>query len=102
MGLICREVLISLAETVYDPVQQQSVDGIAASRTDAARNLQGFFETKLRGGANEEARAHAKAALKLAAALQHKRTAEFSMAALCSEATLSVVNIVAILSGKRR
>lgn len=36
--------------------------------------LEWYFSVELRGGANEEARAHAKAALKLALALQHKRT----------------------------
>jgi len=42
--------------------------------TDAGRMLEWYFSVELRGGANEEARAHAKAALKLALALQHKRT----------------------------
>lgn len=52
-------------------------------------------------GANEEARAHARAALRLALALQHKRTADFRIAALCAEATASVVNILAVLAGRR-
>lgn len=63
--------------------------------------LEGFFTAELKGGANEEARAHAKGALRLALALQHKRTADFRMAALCAEATSSVVNIVAVLAGRR-
>jgi hypothetical protein len=40
-------------------------------------------------------------AVALSLALQHKRTADFRMAALCSEGTLSVVNMLAIIAGRR-
>ena len=63
--------------------------------------LEAFFSAELQGGANVEARTHAKGALRLALALQHKRTADFRMAALCAEATSSVVNILAVLGGRR-
>jgi hypothetical protein len=101
VGLLCREVLISLAETAYNPSTHRSLDGVEPSKSDAARMLEAYFQVELAGGANEESRAHAKAALKLAVALQHKRTASYRMAALCAEATVSVVNLVAILSGRR-
>lgn len=101
IGLISREALISLAEIVYDPNKHPSKDGVNPSKTDAARRLEAFLEVELRGGANEEARYHAKGALKFAAALQHKRTADFRTAALCAEATTSVINIVAIICGRR-
>jgi len=101
VGLLCREALISTAQEVFNPARHQTPDKIIPSRTDADRMLAAFFAAELAGGANEEARAHAKAALKLAVALQHRRTADAKMAALCFEATMSVVNIVAILSGRR-
>lgn len=101
VGLVCREVLISAAQAVFDPALHPTLDGVKVSDTDAKRMLEAIFETGLKGGANEEARGHAKAAVKLALALQHKRTAEFTMAALCAEATLSVVNLLAILDGRR-
>lgn len=101
IGLLCREVLISVAQEVYDPGRHPSHDGVAPSDTDAKRMLEAFFSEELDGGANEEARTHAKAALRLALALQHKRTADFQMAALCAEATSSVVNILAVLGGRR-
>ena len=101
IGLLCREVLISVAQEVYDADRHAPQDGVAPSETDAGRMLEGFFTAELKGGANEEARAHAKAALRLALALQHKRTADFRMAALCAEATSSVVNILAVLAGRR-
>ncbi len=101
VGLICRETLISVAQEVYDAESHASLDGIVPSETDAARMLEAFFAAELPGAVNAEARSHAKAALKLAVALQHKRTAGFRMAALCAEATVAVINVVAIVSGRR-
>lgn len=101
IGLISREVLISLAEATYDVEKYPPLDGISPSKTDAGRMLESLLEIELKGGTNKEARSHAKAALKLAIALQHKRTADFKTAVLCAEATASVVNIVAIICGRR-
>jgi len=101
VGLLCREVLISVAQAVFNPIQHTVLNATAVSDTDSKRMLEAVFEKELSGGANDEARAHARAALKLAVALQHKRTADFRMAALCAEATSSVVNLLAVLSGRR-
>jgi hypothetical protein len=101
IGLLCREVLISVAQEVYNPERHSSQDGADTSETDAKRMLEAFFNKELEGGANEEVRTHAKAALRLALALQHKRTADFRIAALCAEATSSVVNMLAVLGGRR-
>jgi hypothetical protein len=101
VGLLCREVLISAAQEVYDRERHSIAGDVAPSETDAARMLEAFFISELAGSSNEESRAHAKAALRLALALQHRRTADFRMAALCAEATSSVVNIVAVLAGRR-
>lgn len=101
VGLLCREIMISAAQEVYDKRKHLSDDGVLPSDTDAKRMLEAVFSTELSGSANEEARSHARAAVKLALALQHKRTADFRMAALCAEGTLSVVNLLAILAGRR-
>ena len=101
VGLLCRETLISLAEAVYDPEKHVTTDGITPSGTDANRMLSAYFAAELSGESNEAARADAKASLKLALALQHRRTASYRDAALCNEATRSAVNIVAIISGRR-
>lgn len=101
VGLLCREVLITVAQEVFDPANHPGIDDKQASDTDARRMLEQIFETELRGSANEEARAHAKAAVRLALALQHKRTADFRTAALCAEGTVSVVNMLAILTERR-
>lgn len=97
IGLISREVLISLTEAVYDAKKYPPIDGVSPSKTDAGRMLESILEIELKGGTNEEARSYAKTALKLALALQHKRNADYKMAALCAEATISVVNLLTIL-----
>ena len=101
VGLLCREVLISVAQEVYDPSLHTPIDDKAPSDTDAKRMLEAIFEVELKGSSNEEARAHAKAAVRLALALQHKRLADFRTAALCAEGTWSVVNMLAIVAGRR-
>jgi hypothetical protein len=100
-GLLCREVLISLAQAVYDAERHPATDGTAPSDTDAKRMLDAYLAAEMAGGDNAAARRHAKASLDLANALQHQRTATFRQAALCSETTASVVNIIAIISGRR-
>jgi hypothetical protein len=101
VGLLCREGLISVAQSVFDSEKHPTHDGVKASQTDAKRMLDAYIATELAGGSNDEARKHAKSALDLALHLQHKRTASFRDAAMCVEATTSVINIVAIISGLR-
>ncbi len=79
----------------------QPAHGVKPSETDAKRMLEAFLEIELSGATNEDARAHARAALRLSPAPQHKRTADFRTAALCAKATFLVINIVAILGGRR-
>lgn len=101
VGLLCRECLISIAEAVFDPTKHGSANGTQVSKTDAYRMLDAYFSSEFPGSEHEAVRRHAKASLNLANMLQHKRTATFKDAALCSEATRTVVNIVAITSGRR-
>jgi hypothetical protein len=100
VGLLCRDALISLAQAVFDP-RLHAQNGTVPSESDAGRMLEGFIGTELSGTENEAVRRHAKAALVLANALTHKRTASFRIAALCAEATQSLISIIAIVSGRR-
>ncbi len=101
VGLYGREILISAAQTVYDPQRHPTLDGVAPSRTDAKRMLEAYIAAELAGNPDEAARRYAKAALSLAIDLQHHRTATYRQAALCSEATSAVVNLLAVISGVR-
>ena len=102
IGLLCREVLISLAQAVYNPAIHGSIDETTPSETDAYRMLAAYIAQEMSGGENEAARRFTKSLLVFANALQHKRTAEYRDAALCVEASTSLVNAIAIISGRRR
>lgn len=101
VGLLCREALISLAQAVYIRERHPPLDDVEPSATDAKKMLEAYVAVELSGASNDEARKHAKSALDLANALQHRRTASFRDAAICVEATTTVVNLVAIVVGRR-
>lgn len=101
VGLLCREALISLAQTVFDPDRHPALDDAKVSDTDAKRMLDRFLAAELIGKSNAAARRLAKTSLDLANELQHERTASFRKAALCAEATAAVINVMAVLAGAR-
>lgn len=101
VALLCREAIISLAQAVYDPEQHLSLDGVTPSSTDAKRMLESYIAESLKGSSHDYQRKFAKAAFDLAVNLQHRRTAVFRDAALCTEATRSLINVVAVISGQR-
>lgn len=98
IGLICREVIISLAQAVYDPAIHESLDGVAPSETDANRMLEAYIGHVFPGASYKEVRAHARASLALALNLQHRRTATQQLAALCVEATASTTAVISIIA----
>jgi hypothetical protein len=101
IGLLCREVLISLAQEVHDPVKHLIDPTVRVSPTDFKRLIEAYIAVELGGSAAEDVRKHARSALDLALRLQHLRTAQFRDAAICIEATGAVVSIIAIVSGRR-
>jgi integrase len=107
VGLHCREVLISLAQAVYVRERHGTKDGVEPSQTDSKRMLEAYVAVELRGSAREEERHHAESLIKLAhSALdlanktQHSRNADFRRAAMCIEATASVVSVISITAGR--
>ena len=101
VGLLCREAIISVAQVVYDREKHPPIDGVKPSETDAKRMLDAYILVELGGGSSAESRRHARSALELAVGLQHRRTATFRDAALCVEASTSVINVIAIMAGRR-
>lgn len=98
VGLLCREVLISLAQAVFVPGQHQPLDGVTPSPTDAKRMMEAYLHEVVPGDTFKEVRAHARASYDLSTQLQHRRTADRKLAALCLEATSSTVHVISILS----
>lgn len=101
IGLLCREILISVAQAVYDPNRHEPLDEVIPSRTDAARMLDAFIHYSFAGAGNKELRAHSKTSINLALNLQHRRTATKQLAALCLEATSSAAAVIKILNEDR-
>lgn len=100
IGLLCREVLISLAQAVYDPKIHEPESEIKISKTDAKRMIEAYINSVMSGGSNKEVRQHAKASLALALNLQHRRTATLQLARLCVEATASTAAVIQIIAGE--
>lgn len=98
IGLLCREIIISLALAVFDPAIHESPDGVRPSDTDANRMLEAYIAHVFPGSSNKEVRAHARASLALALNLQHRRTATRQLAALCIEATASTTSVISIIA----
>ncbi len=101
VGLMCRELIISLAQEVYDPELHISQDGTTPSKTDAKRMLTVYLRTEYSGSSFEELRRCVRAIVDLANSLQHDRSANIKDATLCYEASMSLVNIFGILSGRK-
>lgn len=101
VGLLCRETIISAAQEVYDATVHATSDGVAPSASDAKRMIDAFLAGEYAGPSSEVVRKHARASYDLANELQHRRTADFRQAALCAEGTSAVVNVLAILAGRR-
>lgn len=100
VGTLCRELIITLAQTVYKEEEHPSVDGVEISNTDANRMLESYIKSVLKGGAHEELRSYAKSTNKLANALTHKRSSTKKDMMMCTSATLTLVNFVGILENK--
>ena len=98
VGLLCREILISVGQAVYDATLHASPDGVMPSRTDASRMLGAAIATMLPGKSNEAMRRFAKASIGLALVLQHRRSASKRHALLCIEATKTTARILRVLT----
>ena len=64
VGLVCREILISLAQAVYDPAVHTSLDGVVPSPTDANRMLEAYVAAVFPGESYKEVHAHTRVLLR--------------------------------------
>ncbi len=102
IGLLCREVIISLAQAVFIPWLHGDKDekGVSISETDAVRMIGNYLNYTLTGSSNEELRSYAKNTNKLANMLTHKRNATKKDMLLAVSATISLINFIGIIEGK--
>ena len=103
VGVLCREGLISGAKAVFDARQHPPLpnDNTDVSDTDVKRMLARYVAAECRGASNKEVRKCVNSAVDLANKVTHRRTAAYRDAALCAQATLNVIGLIALISGKR-
>lgn len=97
VGLLCRESIINLAQSVYNEVKHLHEEKTLISVTDSRRMLEAYISTEIKGGSNEILRRYAKVTLELANELTHKRTASRMNANLCITATVTLINLIGII-----
>ena len=102
IGLLCREVIISLAQAVYNPVVHGTEDekGVKIGETDAVRMIGNYISIELSGSSNDELRAYAKNTNKLANRLTHERNATKKDMLLSVSSTIALINFIGIIAGK--
>lgn len=102
IGLLCRDVIISLAQAVFNPSVHGSTDekGTEIGKDDAVRMIGNFINFCLKGSSNEELRAYAKTTNKLANNLTHRRNASKQDMLLCVSATIALINFIGIIENK--
>ena len=102
VGLLCRDVLISLAQAVYDANVHGETDeqGTRIGNSDAVRMIGTYFSVVLKGKQTKELRDYAKATNAIANQLTHKRTATRTDMLLTMSSTIALINFIGILEGK--
>ncbi len=102
IGLLCREVIISLAQAVYQPEVHgvTDEDGTTIGKTDANRMISNYLSYRLAGTTNQELRTYAKNTNKLANQLTHKRDASRKDMLMAVSATIALINFIGILEDK--
>ena len=103
VGVLCREVLISLAQAVFDPRLHPALpkDDADVSDSDAKRMIARYIVSECPGPSNQEVRKCVNSAVDLANKVTHSRTSVYRDAAFCVQATVNVIGLIAIISGKR-
>lgn len=102
IGLLCRDVIISLAQAVYDPLKHGNTDekGTIIGPSDAVRMLENYINFSLKGRHNKESRAYTKAVNDLANQLTHKRDATKKDMLLAISSTIALINFIGIIEDK--
>ena len=102
IGLLCRDVIISLAQAVYNSQIHGSTDetGKEIGIADAVRMIGNYLNVKLKGSNYKELRACAKATNDLANQLTHKRSASKRDMLLTVSSTIALINFIGIIEDR--
>lgn len=99
IGVLCRELLISLAKIVYNPNIHGKTDetGTEIGATDSKRMLINYINTKVPGSSKEQIRRFIKCVNDLSNMLTHQRTATKRDLLLTINAVFCLVNSIRLL-----
>ncbi len=91
-----------MAQAVYNPLIHGTTDekGVVIGNSDAVRMIGNYISAELNGSSNDELRAYAKNANKLANKLTHERNATKKDMLLTVTSTLALINFIGIIEGK--
>ena len=103
IGVLCREGLISLAQVIFDSKRHPPLpnDNTNVSDTDVKRMIARYVASERPGASSQEVRKCVNDAVDLANKLTHGRTSSYRDAAFCAQATVNVIGLIALISGKR-
>ena len=98
VGMYGRELLITLAQNVFDKEKHPSPDGTDIGKADSKRMLEAYIHYCLHKKSKEREIKFAKSSIDFSNELTHNRTATQMDAELCYNAVLSTVHIIKVLS----
>lgn len=98
VGMYGRELLITLAQTVFDIEKHPSPDGTDIGKADSKRMLEAYIHYCLHRRSKEREIKFAKSSIDFSNELTHNRTATQMDAELCYNAVLSTVHIIKVLN----
>ena len=98
VGMYGRELLITLAQAVFDKAKHPSTDGTDIGTSDSKRMLDAYIHYCMHKKSKEREVKFAKAAVDFSNELTHNRTATAMDAELCYNAVLSTVHIIRTLN----
>lgn len=88
IGLLCRDILISLGEAAHDPAEHGEVGESGVDRLNAV------VDAYSPGESNQKLRKLLKATFDYANVVQHQRTGAMHEAGICAEATVAATQII--------
>lgn len=97
VGMYGREVLITLAQLIFDKDKHLSVDGTDIGKSDSKRMLEAYISYCLKHRNNPRELKFAKTAVDFSNELTHNRTASSLDAELCYNAVATTINIIRII-----
>ncbi len=102
IGNTCRNLLIRLAQLVYNPEIHGDITdrGVRIGKAHVLEMLSKYIAFKLAGDSNEEFRSYAKSSLGIANVLTHKSHATKKEMLLTASATINLVYIVGLIGDK--